>query len=89
MLTKNDQAFTLQVPSEVFGDGAALRRFIAGRGGETFTVRAGMGKHLAPAILSQSTLKLICHRCHRITDQKKQNSLEFQKNIGVSNPDAI
>ncbi len=54
MLTKNDQTFTLQVPSEVFGDDAALRRFIAGRGGETFTVRAGMGKHLAPAILSLS-----------------------------------
>ncbi len=53
-LTKNDQTFTLQVPSEVFGDDAALRRFIAGRGGETFTVRAGMGKHLAPAILSLS-----------------------------------
>jgi hypothetical protein len=54
VLTKNDQTFTLQVPSEVFGDDAALRRFIAGRGGETFTVRAGMGKHLAPAILSLS-----------------------------------
>jgi len=54
VLTKNDHTFTLQVPSEVFGDDAALRRFIAGRGGETFTVRAGMGKHLAPAILSLS-----------------------------------
>jgi len=54
VLTKNDQTFALQVPSEVFGDDAALRRFIAGRGGETFTVRAGMGKHLAPAILSLS-----------------------------------
>jgi hypothetical protein len=54
VLTKGDQTFTLQVPSEVFGDDAVLRRFIAGRGGETFTVRAGMGKHLAPAILSLS-----------------------------------
>jgi hypothetical protein len=54
VLAKNGQTFTLQVPSEVFGDDAALRRFIAGRGGETFTVRAGMGKHLAPAILSLS-----------------------------------
>jgi hypothetical protein len=52
---KNDrQTMTLQVPSELFGDDAALRRFIAGRAGEAFTVRAGMGKHLAPAILSLS-----------------------------------
>ena len=52
---KNDhQTLTLQVPSEMFGDDAALRRFIAGRAGEAFTVRAGMGKHLAPAILSLS-----------------------------------
>jgi hypothetical protein len=54
VLTKGTQTFTLQVPSEVFGDDAALRRYIAGKGGETFTVRAGMGKHLAPAILSLS-----------------------------------
>jgi hypothetical protein len=54
VLTRGDQTFTLHVPSEVFGDDAVLRRFIAGRGGETFTVRAGMGKHLAPAILSLS-----------------------------------
>src|SRR5690606_883232 len=52
---KNDhQTLTLQVPSEMFGDDAALRRFIAGRAGEAFTVRAGMGKHLAPAILGLS-----------------------------------
>jgi hypothetical protein len=52
---KNDhQTVTLQVPSEMFGDDAALRRFIAGRAGEAFTVRAGMGKHLAPAILNLS-----------------------------------
>lgn len=52
---KNDhQQIALQVPSELFGDDAALRRFIAGRAGEAFTVRAGMGKHLAPAILSLS-----------------------------------
>lgn len=43
-----------EAPSEVFGDDAALRRLIAGRAGEGFTVRAGMGKHLAPAILSLS-----------------------------------
>ena len=53
-LRNEQQTVTLQVPSEMFGDDAALRRFIAGRAGEAFTVRAGMGKHLAPAILSLS-----------------------------------
>ncbi|MCD4685697.1 MAG: hypothetical protein K8S97_07160 [Anaerolineae bacterium] len=53
-LKNEQQTLTLQVPSEMFGDDAALRRFIAGRAGEAFTVRAGMGKHLAPAILSLS-----------------------------------
>ncbi len=53
-LRSEQQTLTLNVPSEVFGDDAALRRFIAGRAGEAFTVRAGMGKHLAPAILSLS-----------------------------------
>ncbi|HML23002.1 MAG TPA: primase C-terminal domain-containing protein [Aggregatilinea sp.] len=53
-LRSEQQTFTLQVPSELFGDEPALRRFIAGHAGETFTVRAGMGKHLAPAILSLS-----------------------------------
>jgi Primase C terminal 1 (PriCT-1) len=48
------QTMRLSVPSETFGDDAALRRFIAGKAGEEFTVRAGMGKHLAPAILSLS-----------------------------------
>jgi hypothetical protein len=52
---KNEyQTLTLPVPSEMFGDDGALRRYIAGRAGEAFTVRAGMGKHLAPAILSLS-----------------------------------
>lgn len=53
-LRNEQQTLTLQVPSEMFGDDAALRRFIAGRAGEAFTVRAGMGKHLAPAILGLS-----------------------------------
>jgi len=53
-LRNEQQTVTLQVPSEMFGDDAALRRFIAGRAGEAFTVRAGMGKHLAPAILGLS-----------------------------------
>jgi hypothetical protein len=42
------------VPSELFGDPNALQRFIAGHAGENFTVRAGMIRHLAPAILALS-----------------------------------
>lgn len=53
-LRSEQQTLTLNVPSEMFGDDAALRRFIAGQAGEAFTVRAGMGRHLAPAILSLS-----------------------------------
>ena len=53
-LRSEQQTLTLNVPSEMFGDDAALRRFIAGQAGEAFTVRAGMGQHLAPAILSLS-----------------------------------
>jgi hypothetical protein len=53
-LHNEHQTVTLQVPSEMFGDDAALRRFIAGQAGEAFTVRAGMRRHLAPAILSLS-----------------------------------
>ncbi len=53
-LRNDHQTLTLNVPSEMFGDDAALRRFIAGQAGEAFTVRAGMGRHLAPAILSLS-----------------------------------
>ncbi len=37
-LRNEQQTVTLQVPSEMFGDDAALRRFIAGRAGEAFTV---------------------------------------------------
>ncbi|MCI0712902.1 MAG: hypothetical protein L0154_22285 [Chloroflexi bacterium] len=53
-LRHDEQVMRLQVPTEVFGDDAALRRFISGKAGEAFTVKAGMGKHLAPAILSLS-----------------------------------
>ena len=45
---------TLDVPSELFGDPNALQRFFAANAGETFTVRAGMSKHLTPAILALS-----------------------------------
>lgn len=53
-LRRDGMQICVEAPSEVFGDDAALRRLIAGRAGERFTVRAGMGKHLAPAILSLS-----------------------------------
>lgn len=51
---RDGKQICVEAASEVFGDDAALRRLIAGRAGEGFTVRAGMGKHLAPAILSLS-----------------------------------
>jgi len=42
------------VPSELFGDESALRRFIAASAGEAFTVRARMTKHLPSAIIQLS-----------------------------------
>ncbi len=53
-LTCGEETLTLPVPSELFGDPNALQRFIAGHAGENFTVRAGMIRHLAPAILALS-----------------------------------
>jgi len=53
-LRNEHQTVSLNVPSEMFGDDNSLRRFIAGQAGEAFTVRAGMGRHLAPAILGLS-----------------------------------
>jgi hypothetical protein len=53
-LTCGEEMMTLPVPSELFGDPNALQRFIAGHAGENFTVRAGMIRHLAPAILALS-----------------------------------
>jgi len=53
-LNCGDEILTLHVPSELFGDPNALQRFIAGHAGENFTVRAGMIRHLAPAILALS-----------------------------------
>jgi hypothetical protein len=49
-----EEKLTLHVPSELFGDPNALQRFIAGHAGENFTVRAGMIRHLAPAMLALS-----------------------------------
>jgi hypothetical protein len=53
-LTCGEETLMLHVPSELFGDPNALQRFIAGHAGENFTVRAGMIRHLAPAILALS-----------------------------------
>ena len=53
-LSCGEETLTLNVPSELFGDPNALQRFIAGHAGENFTVRAGMVRHLAPAILALS-----------------------------------
>jgi hypothetical protein len=51
---KGTKALTLDVPDELFGDPNGLARFIAGRAGSAFSPRAGMHKHLAPAILRLS-----------------------------------
>ncbi len=53
-LTCGEETLAVHVPSELFGDPNALHRFIAGHAGENFTVRAGMIRHLTPAILALS-----------------------------------
>lgn len=53
-LHHTERKLTLDVPSELFGDANALQRFIAAQAGGIYTVRAGMGKHLVPAILALS-----------------------------------
>jgi hypothetical protein len=53
-LVATGRTVSLDVPSELFGDANALTRFIAGRVGGLYTVRAGMNKHLVPALLSLS-----------------------------------
>ncbi len=49
-----ERTLTLDVPSELFGDANALQRFIAAQAGGIYTVRAGMSKHLVPAIMALS-----------------------------------
>ncbi len=44
----------LEVPGEVFVDDVALRRFIGANAGAQYVVRAGMSKHLVPAIVHLS-----------------------------------
>lgn len=45
---------TLDVPGDIFVDDLALRRFIGSNAGSQYVVRAGMGKHLVPAIVNLS-----------------------------------
>jgi hypothetical protein len=44
----------LDVPGDVFVDDVALRRFIGSNAGTQYVVRAGMSKHLVPAIVQLS-----------------------------------
>jgi hypothetical protein len=53
-LTHSTHSVTIDAPDELFGDPNGLARFIAGRAGGMFSSRAGMQKHLAPAILKLS-----------------------------------
>ncbi|MCB9452394.1 MAG: DUF927 domain-containing protein [Anaerolineaceae bacterium] len=53
-LASDSKTTTLDVPSEYFGDANALQRFIAGKAGGIYAVRAGMNKHLVSAILKLS-----------------------------------
>jgi hypothetical protein len=53
-LTNSTYSTTIDAPDELFGDPNALARFIAGKAGGVFSPRAGMHKHLAPAILKLS-----------------------------------
>ena len=53
-LAGDEEHITLTVPSELFGDPNALHRAIAGRAGKSFSTRAGMQRHLGPALLALS-----------------------------------
>ncbi len=53
-LTHPTYTTTIDAPDELFGDPNALARYIAGKAGGVFAPRAGMSKHLAPAILRLS-----------------------------------
>jgi hypothetical protein len=53
-LNHTERHLILDVPSELFGDTNALQRFIAAQAGGIYTVRAGMSKHLVPAMLALS-----------------------------------
>ncbi|MEQ8677112.1 MAG: hypothetical protein RLP44_29710 [Aggregatilineales bacterium] len=53
-LQRGSSVKKLEVPGEVFVDDVALRRFIGATAGAQYVVRAGMSKHLVPAIVHLS-----------------------------------
>ncbi len=53
-LRRGDATKKLEVPGDIFVDDVALRRFIGTNAGSQFVVRAGMSKHLVPAIIQLS-----------------------------------
>ncbi|MBA3869352.1 MAG: DUF927 domain-containing protein [Anaerolineae bacterium] len=53
-LRRGDAVKTLEIPGDVFVDDIALRRFIGASAGSQYVVRAGMSKHLVPAIVQLS-----------------------------------
>ncbi len=53
-LRRGDFVKKLDVPGDVFVDDVALRRFIGTNAGAQYVVRAGMSKHLVPAIVQLS-----------------------------------
>jgi hypothetical protein len=53
-LQRGSSVKKLDIPGEVFVDDIALRRFIGASAGSQYVVRAGMSKHLVPAIVQLS-----------------------------------
>jgi hypothetical protein len=53
-LRRGESVKKLDVPGDVFVDEVALRRFIGANAGSQYVVRAGMSKHLVPAIVQLS-----------------------------------
>jgi hypothetical protein len=53
-LQRGSSVKKLEVPGDVFVDDVALRRFIGVSAGSQYVVRAGMSKHLVPAIVQLS-----------------------------------
>jgi hypothetical protein len=53
-LRRGESVKRLDVPGDVFVDDVALRRFIGANAGSQYVVRAGMSKHLVPAIVHLS-----------------------------------
>lgn len=53
-LQRGQSVKTLDVPGDIFVDDLALRRFIGASAGSQYIVRAGMPKHLVPAIVQLS-----------------------------------